>query len=156
MKAIVAMDLNRGIGINGRIPWNITEDLKFFRSMTSHDETGGFVLMGRKTFETVGSLPNRFTYVFTEDKSLLGKNYDSYQYIGKEQNDELKKHWDKLWLCGGAKTYKEFINQCDEVYVSIILDEYDVDSYMPYFEDAFPQSNIIKETNKFWVVRYWK
>ena len=70
------------------------------------------------------------------------------------------RHWvekgQPLWLCGGAKVYKTFLPLCDEVYATIVLDEYEGDIYMPHFEDQFPYSEILQETKNYWMVRYWK
>ena len=67
MKAIVAMDLNRVIGYKGKIPWKISADFQWFKSMTM----GKFLVMGNNTFKMVGSLPFRFTFVLTNDPLKL-------------------------------------------------------------------------------------
>jgi dihydrofolate reductase len=62
MKAIAAMSLNRVIGRENQIPWHLPEDFRWFKRLT----TGHFVLMGRKTFESLGRpLPNRTNIVLT-------------------------------------------------------------------------------------------
>ena len=62
MKAVAAMSLNRAIGQEGRIPWHLPEDFRWFKRLT----LGSFVLMGRKTFESLGGpLPNRTNIVPT-------------------------------------------------------------------------------------------
>ena len=62
IKAIAAMSLNRAIGYQGRIPWYLPEDFKWFKKITM----GNILLMGRKTFESIGKpLPGRTTYVLT-------------------------------------------------------------------------------------------
>ncbi|MGH7971178.1 MAG: dihydrofolate reductase, partial [Limisphaerales bacterium] len=60
LKAIAAMSLNRVIGAGNRIPWHLPEDFKWFKKLT----TGNVIVMGRKTFESIGKpLPNRLTVV---------------------------------------------------------------------------------------------
>lgn len=67
-KAIAAMSLNRVIGVGSRIPWHLPEDFKWFKQMTS----GNVVLMGRKTFETLGKpLPHRLNVVLTRHPIVL-------------------------------------------------------------------------------------
>ena len=67
MKAIAAMSLNRVIGCEGQIPWHLPEDFKWFKQLT----TGHFVLMGRKTYESMGKpLPNRTNIVLTRRPRL--------------------------------------------------------------------------------------
>lgn len=68
MKAVVAMSMNRVIGRGGEIPWHLPEDFKWFKELTS----GGIVLMGRKTFESLPKpLPNRTNVVFTRAPRML-------------------------------------------------------------------------------------
>ena len=59
-------------------------------------------------------------------------------------------------VCGGAKTYELFMPLITEIYVTILLDEYDGDSYLIPFEYLFPNSAILKETSTYWIVKYWK
>src|SRR6185369_470894 len=67
-KAIAAMSENRVIGVGGKIPWHIPEDFKWFKKMT----TGNVVVMGRKTFESIGKpLPNRKSLVLTRHPQRL-------------------------------------------------------------------------------------
>ena len=71
MKAIAAMSLNRVIGVDGKIPWHLPEDFKWFKQLT----TGGLVLMGRKTFLSLPKpLPNRTNVVFTRAPRMLSRN----------------------------------------------------------------------------------
>ena len=71
MKAIAAMSLNRVIGRDGQIPWHLPEDFKWFKQLT----TGHFVLMGRKTYESMGKpLPNRTNIVLTRSPRRLAKH----------------------------------------------------------------------------------
>src|SRR5688572_7332948 len=71
MKAIAAMSLNRVIGRENKIPWHLPEDFKWFKRLT----TGHFVLMGRKTFESLGRpLPNRTNIVLTRTPRKLARD----------------------------------------------------------------------------------
>lgn len=153
MKAVAAMDLNRTIGLRGSLPWPpIKEDFQFFKKKTLE---GGKLLMGRETFKVVGALPKRFTYVLTKDPVLLAlPPFASYQYVGLDFFNNSA--FDDVWVCGGAKTYKQLLPRCNEVFITHVLDEYAGDSYMPDFEDQFGNSEIIQETKKFWIVRYWR
>ena len=65
-QAIAAMALNRVIGAGNQIPWRLPEDFKWFKQMT----TGHVIVMGRKTFESIGRpLPNRETIVLTRGQA---------------------------------------------------------------------------------------
>src|SRR2546430_3985708 len=67
-KAIAAMSLNRVIGAGNKIPWRLPEDFKWFKKMT----TGHVVVMGRKTFESIGQpLPQRTTIVLTRSGATI-------------------------------------------------------------------------------------
>lgn len=159
MKAIVAMDLNRTIGNNGKLPWpKIAEDMAFFKEMTVF----GNLIMGRKTFESVGTLPLRYTYVLSrehENKQLIC-NTAAYINIDEVKNIEnYKYHPDysvETWVCGGAEIYKQLLPHCTDVYVTHVLGEYEGDAFMPEFENEFPVQMIMEEAKDFWIVRYSK
>ena len=71
-KAIAAMSLNRVIGAGNKIPWHLPEDFKWFKQMTS----GNVVIMGRKTFESLGKpLPNRINIVISRHPGRLQKDF---------------------------------------------------------------------------------
>lgn len=157
MKAIVAMDLNRVIGYKGKIPWHIPEDLKWFKKMTSDPAEGGGLVIGNSTFRSMGLLPNRYTYILTSTPEKY--QYDSTKqcrFISVVDFHRFELDNNQLWLAGGAKAYEALIHHCSEVFVTIVLDEYHGDTFMPEFEPFFPNSKILKETKKFWIVKYWK
>ena len=71
-KAIAAMSLNRVIGAGNKIPWHLPEDFKWFKKMTS----GNVVIMGRKTFESLGKpLPNRINIVLSRHPGRLQRDF---------------------------------------------------------------------------------
>ena len=71
-KAIAAMSLNRVIGAGNKIPWHLPEDFKWFKQMTS----GNVVIMGRKTFESLGKpLPNRINIVLSRHPGRLQRDF---------------------------------------------------------------------------------
>ena len=157
MKGIVAMDLNRVIGDQGKIPWHISVDLRFFRQMTTDPKGGGFLIMGRKTFESVGILPDRHIYVLTNDLDKR-KILDSrgHKFVDEEGLWTIGQPDHRFWVCGGAEVYKKFLPQCTEVYVTIVLDEYEGDTYAPDYEEYFPSQKIILECKTHWIVKYAK
>ena len=73
---IVAYDPNYLIGNDGKLPWNISNDLKYFKKLT----IGNPIIMGRKTFVSIGRpLPNRHNIIVTRDKNFMQDNC-SIQY----------------------------------------------------------------------------
>jgi dihydrofolate reductase len=153
MKAIAAMDSNRGIGFEGKLPWTpIKEDFKWFRQKTLETRQ---LAMGRNTFQAVGVLKERFTYVITRDKKLLElPPFVSYRYVNEEFFNNGT--FDDIWVCGGAQIYKMLLPRCTEVFVTHVMGHYKADTYMPDFEDHFPQTEIVREDKEFWIARYWK
>jgi dihydrofolate reductase len=160
MKAIAAMDANRGIGYKGKIPWRIPADFKWFKEFT----WGKTLIMGRVTFESLPPLKNRSIVVLTNNISR-GENLVQYHmkhrnkcknlYIRDSQTFDFMEFPDAI-LAGGARTYLTFLPLCDEIYMSHVMDEYECDTYMPEFENQFPNSEVVREHKDFWVVRYWK
>jgi dihydrofolate reductase len=160
MKAIAAMDANRGIGYKGRIPWRIPADFKWFKEFT-WDKT---LIMGRTTFDTLPPLKNRDIVVLSDTLSrgmslfeYHAKNKDKCRnlFIRSSQTFDYMEFPNAI-LAGGARTYLTFLPLCGEVYMSHVIDEYECDTYMPEFEDHFPNSEVVREHKDFWVVRYWK
>jgi dihydrofolate reductase len=157
MKAIAAMSLNRVIGNKGEIPWRIPDDLKYFRKVTTDRENGRHLIMGHTTFQQVGVLPERFIYVLTNDlnkRSLSPRN--THRYVNYDDLTSLPVPWNNIWVCGGSQIYNLFLPQCNAVYLTIVFDEYEGDTFMPEFEDKFPNQEIIKEAKNYWTVRYWR
>ncbi len=145
-KAIAAMALNRTIGINQQLPWCIKEELQWFRQTTLHQT----LLMGRKTFESMGArpLPQRTTYVLSHQTVPLDgvKTIDSIH--------DLEALDSTVWICGGAHIYEQFIPLCSEIILSVIQDIYDGDTFFPPFEHLFKQKEILKKTADFEVQRW--
>ncbi|HEY8396146.1 MAG TPA: dihydrofolate reductase [Bacilli bacterium] len=122
IKGIVACDKNGLIGNNGALPWRVPEDLKFFKEMTY----GKTVVMGRKTWESLGSkpLPGRRNIV-------LSRSLDYTDNIARSVDDILKLHADEVWIIGGAEIYNLFIPYYDEFYWSEIHGDFKGDVYLP-------------------------
>jgi len=132
-KAIAAMSLNRVIGSNNRIPWHLPEDFKWFKKMT----TGQVIVMGRKTFESIGGpLPNRTTIVL----SRSGASIPGIQVIAdlnqlRVPKPELERK--QVFICGGAQVYKQGLPFCSDLYLSLVNRVVEGDTFFPPFEDRF-------------------
>lgn len=108
---VVAMSENRAIGKDNQLPWHISADLKHFKQLTD----GGIVIMGRKTFESMGSkpLPNRTNFVITRnleykpafDNVIVCHSVD--EALGQAAALAQGKHLDTLWVIGGEKVFSE-------------------------------------------------
>lgn len=130
MKAIVAVDRLWGIGKDGKLLFRIKEDMEFFKKMT----TGKVVVMGKKTFDSLPNgepLKDRINLVITSNKSY--KSHDNVIFGNIDEiNEEIKKYnTDDVFIIGGESIYKQFIHECDTVYVTHNYSVYDADTYMP-------------------------
>ena len=140
--AVVAMDEARVIGRDGTLPWNVPEDLAYFRSVTA----GHVVLMGRKTWDSlpdaVKPLPGRTNIVVSRRSAeldlpggvLCAASPEEGLQIAKQAAMSQSKH---VWIIGGAELYKALLPQCDEVHLTVIHGKHDGDAWLPEFESSF-------------------
>lgn len=130
ISAIVACDTEHGIGKNGGLPWpHNAEDMKWFRENTE----GGIVVMGRKTWESIGCrpLPRRKNIVLTT--SQIHGDYDAV-YRGELtktlqviQSDHPRSN---IWIIGGGEIYRQTIPLCDRLYLTKFKQSYDCDTFL--------------------------
>ncbi len=135
--AIVAMASNRVIGRDGRLPWHLPEDLKFFKRTT----LGHPILMGRKTFESIGRpLPGRRNIVLS--RTLEPR--DGIEVI-RDLDDLPRVSGDaeKIFLIGGAQLFAELLPQCAGLYLTYIQQEHEGDVMLPPFEHLFKLRDIL-------------
>lgn len=122
---IVAYDKNRCIGNKNKIPWKLKSDMKRVKNLTTNQT----ILMGRKTFESIGfPLPNRENRVLTSSAnfSFPGvKVYNNRDLALKNIKTE------KIFIFGGSSIYKEYIKDVDEMYITEINATVKGDSYFP-------------------------
>lgn len=139
---IAAIDKYNTIGVNGDIPWNCPEDLKFFKEKT----TGHPIVMGRKTFSSINEkpLPNRLNVVITsqdkKDKENLIFCKSPEECIEKLQitKENIFSEKDEIFIIGGESIYLWFISNsiARRCYINIIEEEIEIDdndkiSYFP-------------------------
>ena len=128
--AIVACDTEHGIGKNGGLPWpHNKEDMQWFKEHT----TGGVVVMGRKTWESIGSkpLPNRINLVISN--SVVQGNPDGV-YYGEIQRllQAIQSDYpsETVWVIGGGGIYRQAIPACDKLYLTKFKQSYDCDTFI--------------------------
>lgn len=117
---IAALAPNRSIGHADSLPWRLPRDMRFFRRMTS----GHAVLMGRKTFESLGCrpLPKRVNVILTRSKSysipnvLVARSLDEAIDIAREHSRK-----ERLFVIGGGSVYDQTYTLADELYLTQIL-----------------------------------
>lgn len=129
---IVAMSQNGTIGKNNKMPWHISEDLKRFKAIT----TGHAVVMGRKTFESLGKpLPNRRNIVLTHDPHFSADGVETIHAI--EELHNLCPQNDEIFIIGGAEVYKQFLPKADKLYLTLIKKDVEGDAFFPEFDLNF-------------------
>jgi dihydrofolate reductase len=133
---IVAMSKNRVIGHNHKMPWNIPEDLQFFKHITMNS----IIVMGRKTFDSLpnGPLLNRFHIVITRTPYLY-TNQDNVKYCTYDdiigQIEQYRTLHQKVFIIGGAEIYKLFLNSCAAIHITLVDGTFIGDTYFPYTVD---------------------
>ena len=125
LSLIVAMTQNRVIGKDNQMPWHLPADLAWFRQNT----TGKPVIMGRKTFESIGRpLPKRTNIVLSRQP---------FEYDGVIWKDSLESAVDfvrdseEIMLIGGGQLFNEYLSKADRLYLTEIQTELDGDTFFP-------------------------
>ena len=146
-KAIAAMSLNRVIGCGNKIPWHIPEDFKWVKATT----LGHVIVMGRKTFESIGRpLPRRENIVLTQQTLDIPGVTIIHSLADLEGIDSEK----EIWILGGAEIYRQTLPHCSDFYLSVIKREVEGDTFFPPFEDTFEPKEIIREELEFRIEHY--
>ncbi len=172
-KAIAAMSENRVIGNGNKIPWHLPEDFKWFKKMT----TGQIIVMGRKTFESIGKpLPNRTTLVLSRT---------NFQYPGVQTISDLNELTERglqaasiaegettmkrpegrapmnpeladrqIFICGGAQIYEQALPLCSDLYLTLVKRVVEGDAFFPPFEDQFELAEEILDCPDFKILHY--
>ena len=125
---IAAMSRNRVIGKNNKLPWDMPADMNYFRNMTKNKP----VIMGRKPYESIGRpMPDRINIIITRDKEYKAEGC----IVVSNVDDALKsvKGNKEVMVIGGAQIYKEFLPKADRIYLTIIDEEIEGDTYFPEF-----------------------
>lgn len=148
MIAIAAMSLNRVIGVDGRIPWHISEDLKFFKRTT----LGHIIVMGRKTYDSLGRpLPGRENWVVSREADIAGVTVlRSFDAITEPTDGR------QLYIIGGAQLYAALLPRCTELLLTRINREVEGDTFFPEFENSFDAGEILESGENFEIRRHRK
>jgi dihydrofolate reductase len=126
LSLIVAMSRNRVIGANGAIPWHLPDELKLFKSLTM----GHHIIMGRKTFDSIGRLlPGRTTVIITRQRgfrvagALVAHTLE--EAIAACGNDP------EIFVIGGAEIFRAALPLADRIYLTTVDAEIAGDTFMP-------------------------
>ncbi|HEY1171488.1 MAG TPA: dihydrofolate reductase [Verrucomicrobiae bacterium] len=146
-KAIAAMSENRVIGQGNTIPWHLPEDFKWFKQTT----TGHIIVMGRKTYESIGRLlPNRTTVILSRsDLSIPGAVMLKDLAALKPVEDGRE-----TFICGGAEIYRQALPMCSDLYLTLVKRTVEGDAFFPPFEDQFELVETLRDTPEFAIRHY--
>jgi dihydrofolate reductase len=133
ISAIVAMGENRVIGKNNQLPWRLPADLKRFKSLT----TGHPILMGRKTYESIGKpLPNRTNIIISRNAGfeapgciVVSTFDDALLAAGRGESKEI-------FIIGGAEIYKQLLPRTERLYLTIVHHSFEGDAYFTEFDKS--------------------
>jgi dihydrofolate reductase len=134
---IVAKTKNNCIGLNNQLIAKLKDDLLFFKKVT----TNNIVVMGRKTFDSIGKpLPNRDNYIFSNSvKSIAGcKVITSFDDVDLNSNKEV-------FIIGGVSIYETFLNLVDRMFITEIDCIADGDAYFPKFDENKWEKKLISK-----------
>ena len=129
LSIIVAMAKNRTIGVNNTLPWRCTEDLRHFKRLTM----GHHIIMGRKTFESIGRiLPGRTTVIVTRDRSLTISGCLITHSLPEAMAACANAR--KVFIVGGAEIYAQAMEYANTLYITEIQQEVAGDTWFPEFD----------------------
>lgn len=145
---IAAIGENRELGKDNKLLWHIPEDLKRFKKLTQ----GHAVIMGRKTYESIGRpLPNRTNIIVTRDKQFRANGCIVTYSIEEAINFKFEilnlKFKDEVFVIGGGQIYTQALPYADKLYLTIVEGTFEADTFFP---DCSAFKKILhKESKKF-------
>ena len=149
---IAAADQKNGIGIKGKIPWNLKGDMAFFKKKTIKTENTNrlnMVIMGRTTWESLPEehrpLPARKNVILSRNKNFTAKGAYIVSTIDKAI-EEANERIDTIYVIGGAKIYEQFIKRRDVtgIYLTRVQKEFKCDAFFPKIPPSL-KPTLIKE-----------
>lgn len=133
LSIIVAMAANRVIGKDNGLPWRLPADLKRFKSLTM----GHHLLIGRKTFESIGRpLPGRTSVVITRRDDYSPEGVRVAHSVEQAVEIARRAGEDEAFVGGGAEIYRATLELADRIYLTLIDRPIEGDTYFPAFDES--------------------
>ncbi|REC94341.1 dihydrofolate reductase [Kushneria indalinina] len=137
---IAAMSRNRVIGVEGKLPWHLPEDLKFFKAVTLHKP----LIMGRATFASIGkALPNRLNIVVTRDESFEHPGvrvcHDLESALALADDQAMIEGVEEIMVIGGGEIYRQTLSCASRLYLTEIDVEVKGDTFFPALEEGWQE-----------------
>jgi len=161
IEIIAALDSKNGIGKEGKLPWSLPLDLKYFKELTLKAPKGKInaVIMGRKTWESLPErlqpLPGRTNVVLTSHNLEESKNLLKASSLEEalEKLEKLK-NIDRCFVIGGATLYKEALSRedCLDLYLTRIDADFSCEVFFPEIPEEF---KIVRESQPFQDKGFW-
>lgn len=127
----VAISSNHAIGKDNQLLWHLPNDLKHFKEITS----GHPIIMGRKTFESIGrALPNRTNIIITRDRNYQADKIEIVHSLN-EAIDLAKKIDSEIFVIGGGEIFREAMEITDKIYLTIVHHEFEGDTFFPEIDE---------------------
>lgn len=136
LSILVAHDKQRVIGYQNQLPWHLPNDLKHVKELS----TGNTLVMGRKTFESIGKpLPHRRNVVLTNNRTFKHEGVDVIHSI-----EDIYNITGHVFIFGGQTLFEEMIDKVDDMYITVIDGKFQGDTFFPTytFEDWEVESSI--------------
>lgn len=135
------MARNRVIGKDNQLPWHLSEDLRHFKALTM----GHTIIMGRKTFESIGHpLPGRKNVILTRNQDFQADGVE----VGHDLSDWLRQAADeKVFIIGGAELYQQALPHTQTLYLTMIDQDFEGDAYFPAV-DLANEFKIVEESQR--------
>jgi dihydrofolate reductase len=131
LSIVVAIDENRLIGKDNKLPWHLPADLVYFKKIT----TGKSIVMGRKTYDSIGRpLPNRRNIVISRNSKTLITGCEVLSSIDDVLS--ITKDEDEVMIIGGASLCEQLLPQVSRLYITKIEGKFDGDVYFPEYNEA--------------------
>jgi dihydrofolate reductase len=135
---IVAASVNNAIGKNNQLIWHLPADLKYFKNLTM----GHHIIMGRKTFESIGrALPGRTSIIITRNKNYAAQ--DCIIVSSLKEAIESVKNDTEAFIIGGAEIFNQAFEFADKIYLTRIHETFEADTFLPVIN--FNNWKIIKQ-----------
>lgn len=130
---VVAIDEKRGIGKENKLLWHIPEDLRRFRQLT----LGHPIIMGRKTFESIGRiLPNRTNIIITRDTNFKKEGTIVVHSLESAISEAKKSHGaDEIFVIGGGQIFLQSMSLAEKLYLTVVKGDFGADTFFPDYSE---------------------
>lgn len=152
--AVVAIGRNRELGKEGKLIWHIPDDLKRFKELTR----GHPIIMGRKTFESILSysgapLPERTNIVVTRDPNWKYEGVVVTRSLEEAMAKTRELDSGEIHIGGGAQIYEQALPYIEKLYLTLIDDSKEADSFFPPYEHLFTKK-VFEESREWKGIKY--